>query len=199
MLQSFAFSPPLSHQAVFRVLLDALTHPGEICRLPAALAADPIEMVKAVSQTLLDHEVTFALGGRTRDRISTQMIRHWTHARIAPAEEADFLIITGPEAQGDIALLQRGTPEMPDTGATAIFLLGRPMGRHTGHIPLTVSGPGIAPPGHRLLPAIPISDAEIDAIQEVNGEFPRGIDCFFLDPDGAMLGLPRSVALQRSV
>jgi alpha-D-ribose 1-methylphosphonate 5-triphosphate synthase subunit PhnH len=199
MLQALSLSPPIHQQAVFRVLLTALTHPGDICRLPAASPSTETEMIKAVSRTLLDHEVTFALAGKPHPLFSAEDILRWTQSRNVPAAEADFLFITGPDGHADIARLQRGSAQMPDTGATVIFLLSLSARNKAEHADLTVSGPGISPPGHRRLPSMALSKEEIHAIQEANGEFPMGIDCFFLDLEGTIMGLPRSVTLQRRV
>jgi alpha-D-ribose 1-methylphosphonate 5-triphosphate synthase subunit PhnH len=86
---------------------------------------------------------------------------------------------------------------MPDTGATVIFLLSQAIGIQENSIPLTITGPGIAPPGYRDLPTLGVTKEDIGAICEANEEFPMGIDCFFLDPDGAVVGLPRSVKIRR--
>lgn len=197
MLQALSPSPSIYHQAVFRVLLSAMTHPGEIYRLSAVRPPATVDTIKGVCQTLLDHEATFALAGKPHPLFSIDDILQWTHSRNVPAPEADFLFITGPGGHEEISRLQRGSAEMPDTGATAIFLRSLSEGEKEGNASLTVSGPGIPPPGHRKIAAMALSKEEICAIQEANEEFPLGIDCFFLDLDGAAMGLPRSVTIQR--
>jgi alpha-D-ribose 1-methylphosphonate 5-triphosphate synthase subunit PhnH len=199
MLQSLSHSSIVLHQSVFRVLLKSLTHPGEIRHLPAAGISDGVGIIKVVSQTLLDHEVTFTLSGRPHPLFSAEDILNWTHSRHVPAKEADFIIITGPDGDKDILQLKRGSPEMPDTGATALFLLTRPIGNKENYIPLTMTGPGILPSEQHLFPAMSISIDDINAVKEANMEFPMGIDCFFLDPNGAVVGLPRSVTLRRKI
>ena len=199
MLQSLAYSSIVLHQSVFRVLLKAMTHPGEIYHLPAAGISDGVGIIKAVSQTLLDHEVTFALSGKPHPLFLAEDILKWTHSHHVPAEEADFLIITGPDSDKDILQLQRGSPEMPDAGATVLFLLTRPIGNKENYIPLSITGPGISPSGQRIFPAMSIPIEDVNAIKEANMEFPMGIDCFFLDPYGAVIGLPRSVTLRRKI
>jgi alpha-D-ribose 1-methylphosphonate 5-triphosphate synthase subunit PhnH len=199
MLQPLAHSSAILFQAIFRVLLKAMTHPGDICHLPAEGISDGIGIIKAVSQTLLDHEVAFAVSGHPHPLFSAEDVLKWTHSHHVPAKEADFLFITGPDSDKDIRQLRRGSPEIPDTGATLLYLLTRPIGNKETYIPLTMTGPGILPTDRRLFPPMPISKLDIDAIMEANLEFPMGIDCFFLDPGGAVVGLPRSVTLRRKI
>jgi alpha-D-ribose 1-methylphosphonate 5-triphosphate synthase subunit PhnH len=197
MLQSLNQSVCMRHQTLFRVLLNAMTHPGDIYRLKTADACDELDLIRGISQTLLDNEVTFALAGQAHPFFSAQDILKWTHSYNVSASEADFLIVTGPDGDTKISQLKRGTPERPDAGATAVFLLSRPIGICENRILLTIAGPGIAPPGRRQLPILAVSKEDIAAIQAANEEFPMGIDCFFIDPAGAVIGLPRSVTIRR--
>jgi alpha-D-ribose 1-methylphosphonate 5-triphosphate synthase subunit PhnH len=185
----------MEHQATFRVLLNAMNRPGEICRLP--VASGSVEIVKTVSQTLFDHEVTFALAGQAHPLFSANDVILWTHAKRVAASEADFLIITGPDGHSAISQLRRGSPEMPDTGATVFFLLSETMDANKEPKNHTLTGPGIPPPGRRPLPTMALANDDIEALQEANEEFPMGVDCFFLDPEGAIVGLPRSVTIRR--
>jgi len=186
------------HQAVFRALLTVLSQPGRICRLPSACRSDAAGMIRAVCGTLMDHEVTFAVAGAAHPAVSPEDIARWTHARATAPENADFLFVAGRGGHDAILRLRRGSPEMPDTGATVFFLLRQPLNGSEGDGALTIVGPGIPPPGRRTLPALAVSHADMQAVQEANAEFPMGIDCFFLDPEGALIGLPRSVSLRRA-
>jgi alpha-D-ribose 1-methylphosphonate 5-triphosphate synthase subunit PhnH len=150
-----------------------------------------------VSQTLLDHEVAFALAGDAHPLFTAKDILLWTHSRHVAVPEADFLIITGPGGQNAISKLRRGSPEMPDTGATVLFLLAQALGETEKQRNVTITGPGIPPPGEKKMPAMPLYKGDMEAIQEANREFPMGIDCFFFDPLGAVVGLPRSAVIKR--
>lgn len=198
MVQTTAFSDVFLQQAVFRTFLNALSRPGTIGRLPEACLTRPQTMVKAICQALLDHEVAFALAGRPHPDISAENIVHWTHSRQTSVDEADFLMVSGAGCHEEIRRLKRGTPEMPDTGATAIFFMPQLFSGAKSHTDLNISGPGIAPPGHLKLPALGLADKDIAAIEEANAEFPLGIDCLVLDPEGNLLGLPRSVCFKRT-
>lgn len=187
----------LRTQAVFRVLLTAMSRPGEVARLPPAETAAAARLVEAVCRTLLDHEVGFALAGTPPAGWDAATVARWTGSRPLPVEEADFLLVAGPATDGGLLRLRRGTPEHPDTGATAIFFLPRPLPDGYDRSAWTISGPGVPPPGRRPLPQLGLADEEISALREACAAFPLGVDCLFIDPAGAVVGLPRSATLGR--
>jgi alpha-D-ribose 1-methylphosphonate 5-triphosphate synthase subunit PhnH len=188
--------PVILQQGIYRALLSALSRPGEMCRLPGGCGPDPRGQARGIFETLLDHEVTFAVAENLNPRLTAADIVRWTHAREAPLATADFLIVEGPGSNGQVAGLKRGTAEMPDQGATVIYLLPQPPATRSSSATVSVSGPGIAPPGKRTFPALDIAKAEWLAIREANREFPMGIDCFFVAPNATVVGLPRSVRIE---
>ncbi|MCG6894553.1 MAG: phosphonate C-P lyase system protein PhnH [Desulfobacteraceae bacterium] len=188
----------LLHQRNFRVLLRALSRPGTRCSLPTDPEGNKRDILRAVLETLLDIEVTFALAAGEGKRLSEQEITGWTHAQAAAPEEADFLIVVGPESGGALERLQRGSPEAPDSGATAIFWMAGDPARNHSHIQVRLSGPGVDPDASGIAVLQGVSARELEAIRRVNADFPCGIDCFFLYPDGGVVGLPRSVVIEEA-
>ena len=183
--------PVMRQQQTFRALLAALSHPGTACPLPLAGDAPPAAILKAVLTTLLDHEVGFALADAHMAAVSAEQITHWTHSPRLPVDQTDFLLVAGPDSAGRVLDLPRGTPQMPDQGATAIYLAPPDAAAGTR---IALSGPGIPPEG-RVVSIFGISADEMDAIRQVNLERPMGVDCFFLQPGPSVIGLPRSVSI----
>ncbi|MHB8066562.1 MAG: phosphonate C-P lyase system protein PhnH [Desulfobaccales bacterium] len=177
-------------QQAFRILLQALSHPGEIFHISPL---DPGQGLPLMLQTLLDHEVSFAVIGPESDSTAA-LVRDLTGSRLRAVPAADFIIVTRGSSQGGILAAKRGTLEYPDQGATIIYLV-ESLGRE-GQAGLSVrlQGPGV----HREMRALitGLAADEILDLQKINQEFPLGVDCFFLDRAGRVMGLPRSSLLE---
>src|SRR5687767_2335776 len=91
------FDPVFGAQATFRVLLDAMARPGTIRRLPAADPTSPLAAARplmALLQTLLDHEVGFAVVSASEhdaERLTAHLFET-TGGRAVPVEEADYVV-----------------------------------------------------------------------------------------------------------
>jgi alpha-D-ribose 1-methylphosphonate 5-triphosphate synthase subunit PhnH len=180
----------LQTQEAFRILLQALSRPGEI--LPFT-PADRDAALPVLLQTLLDHEVNFQVIGPDRDLLAP-MIADLTGSRLTEAATADFLIVTQGSSQGAILAAKRGTLEYPDQGATVIYLVAGLGGQQQDALRLKLRGPGVATARQVLISGLQAE--EILALRKVNEEFPLGVDCFFLDQEGRVMGLPRSIILE---
>ncbi len=126
------FQTSAGPQAVFRVLLDAMARPGTVRQLTVLDENTPFPAAKglaAVAQTLLDHEVTFAVARGNDDRAAetsqefARYVRSVTGCREVPAPEADYVLALGKLPAGLAALLKRGQPAYPDEGATLVSLV----------------------------------------------------------------------------
>jgi phosphonate C-P lyase system protein PhnH len=182
-------------QQIFRVLLRAMSRPGLRCALPVNGEGGSVELLRAVLETLLDIEVTFALAGGGQS-LSEQEITRWTHARASAVEEADFLVVHGAESGGLLDLLKRGRLDAPDRSATVIFLMPEAAIRKDPAAAVRFSGPGVDPEQSSTAVLSGVPRREFSAIRKANADYPCGIDCFFLYPDGAVVGLPRSVTVE---
>jgi len=184
---------PLSLQKVFRVVLDAVSQPGKPQALPDGVIGSPAQNLLCVLETFLDHEVTFAV--IERDIYLERTIIQRTQSRLAPIEEADYIIVEGSTSGGRILRAKRGTPEFPEKGATIIYSAINVTAPSLSLERISLSGPGIMG-GEMNLPSFPgIDVGELSCIREANEDFPLGLDCFFIDGRGAMMGLPRSVRI----
>jgi alpha-D-ribose 1-methylphosphonate 5-triphosphate synthase subunit PhnH len=185
-----ALDPVHDTQAVFRVLLEALSHPGETLQIPApALDAPANPWVASVLLTLLDHETSFAsvsceaLDGFVRSR---------TNARLTAVDEADFVLARAesltPKLIND---LKRGSLAYPDESATLVVsaLHNLPTER------LELSGPGIL---SRREVHLPLQPSTLDALAGANANYPCGVDVYLIDAGGQVIGLPRTTRVARS-
>lgn len=179
-------------QGIFRVLLEAMSRPGRRLGLPGHARRRSGVPGTRVLATLLDHEVGFAVVGPDAAGLEAEILAA-TGARPVPVEEASFLVVIGPSTDGVLRSVSRGLPESPERGATVFYLLrdgdGVPPGGR-----FVLRGPGI-PPDQPQPPEMPgLYRDELRLLREVNGEFPLGVDAFFVDRE-SLMALPRSVSI----
>jgi len=175
-------------QRVFRVLLQAMSHPGRVYRLPQNFEeGDPLMLIL---QCLADHEVSFHMTGDSAEGIADRLYA-MTKARLAPLADADYVVATSPAAAtAAIREAKRGTAESPDQGATVISLV--PACKADAPSIVRLRGPGIHPDTE----GTPIHSGPGEnvwrAVAEANCEYPLGVDCVFVDGDAHVMCVPRS-------
>ncbi|MGA0332398.1 MAG: phosphonate C-P lyase system protein PhnH [Kiritimatiellia bacterium] len=179
------FTPCVPTQAVYRTLLQAMAHP--CC--PYTLDIGPYTTpLRALTHTLLDHEVSFAVHPDAPDTWRDQIFTD-TKSNPAAWEEADFLFIPGSGSQGWVSTARRGDPRYPDLGATLIYVVDAPQ-PDPGPI---LSGPGLREPGPPQVN--PFTPEEWQYLKECNDDYPLGVDAFALFPDHTVCALPRSTRI----
>lgn len=180
----------LATQQAFRILLQALSHPGDIYPLSPL---GPGQGLPLMLQTLLDHEVSFAVIGPDGDSLAG-FVRDLTKSRLTEVPAADFIIVAQGSSQGGILEAKRGSLEYPDQGATIIYLV-ESLGRE-GQVGVRVKlqGPGVKKEIQSIITGLAAD--EIHDLKNINQEFPLGVDCFFLDRTGRVMGIPRSILLE---
>ncbi len=178
--------PATEAQAGFRAILDAMAYPGRIRRAgnglnpPAPLAP----ATAAVLLTLIDTETRLFICPEAAPALDW-IIFH-CGAASARLHDADFVLaMTLP----DLAALQAGNDEEPETGALVILQISS----LTDGPPLRLEGPGLAAPT-RFCPALPEDFAEI--WQRNHQRFPRGVD-LILCAGNELAALPRSLSIRR--
>ncbi|MGA7576556.1 MAG: phosphonate C-P lyase system protein PhnH [Desulfobaccales bacterium] len=177
-------------QRTFRVLLQAMSHPGAILALPECGLEFGWQMLLP---TLLDQEVTFAVLGNDRPRWERE-IRQLTGCPPAGVSVADFLIVPEGDSHGELVQAKRGTLEYPDTGATVIYLVETLEAEARAELGPVCRGPGIR---DQITPGIKgLGIREFLYLQEINREFPLGIDTIFLDRGNRLMCLPRSSRIE---
>ncbi len=183
-------------QRTFRLLIEALARPGTLQSLSDPMpdvppGVDPY--IASVAVTLLDHEVRFATSGPTAAPLTAYIARR-TGARPAPPEEAGFLFACGHDADSPLERLPVGSLEFPEHGATVVLTVERLFAQGgDGASTMAVEGPGI--PTVARVHARGLAPAIIEAFIDMNREYPEGIDAFLVDPDGRLVGLPRTARI----
>lgn len=178
-------------QAVFRAAMQALARPGELHALPevAPFAVERARSAFALLAALADHEVCIAVtGGRADDAIAARLA---TGSRLVEPEVAEYVLALSDDAALP-ALLDRGTIETPEHGATlicAVEALG-----DEGTLVLSLQGPGV--PGASRARVTGISRETFAARSAACESYPMGIDMFLVDRRGLCIGLPRTTVVR---
>ena len=173
----------LQGHATFRVVLQAMSRPGRIYPLPQTSADIPVVQLLAA---LLDNEVSVAIINQVSGTLGEALVRR-TGCQIRGPEQADFVIAAGTPTAGMITRLKQGSLESPHGGATLLYLVEELC--TTGGT-ITLTGPGIE--GSRQLGITGMARSELHLLQQVNREFPLGIDVMLLDQKGQLACIPRS-------
>lgn len=180
----------LATQQTFRILLQAMSHPGRTYALPAECCRPGWQMVV---QTLLDPEVSFTVLGKDRPGWERE-IRQLTRSRVSEVAQADFIIIPEGDSHGELVKARRGTLEYPDTGATVIYLVESLKDQGGKEAEVVFRGPGIP---EEISPVIQgLNKHEFLYLQGINREFPLGIDGIFIDRVNRLMCLPRSTQIE---
>lgn len=190
------FTDPVhDSQSVFRVLLDALSRPGRIMTMAAAMPGltGVEEVPSAVFAALLalaDYTTPVML--QNSHRGLSDALRFHTGAPLTtdPAE-AVFAYLNDAEALPSIDSFSLGEPEMPERAATLFIRVESLDAGPT----LVWRGPGI-----RDAQAVRIAGLPTQFWHEraaLASRFPCGIDCYFVAGD-ALVGLPRTTQVEVS-
>jgi alpha-D-ribose 1-methylphosphonate 5-triphosphate synthase subunit PhnH len=173
-------------QAVFRVVLEALSRPGSQRRVPVAAADAPSNpWLTAVLLTLLDHEVSFVA---VSEAATETFVRARTNARPAALSDADFVLANIDSLTPDgVRALKRGSLAYPDESATLIADVRKAAGDV-----YRLAGPGIQ---HEMQCRLALNDSVVEALVEVNANYPCGIDVLLVDTEGRLTGLPRTTRI----
>jgi alpha-D-ribose 1-methylphosphonate 5-triphosphate synthase subunit PhnH len=198
------FDEVFDSQAAFRALLDALSRPGSVCRLPdCSYAGAPrgfCTPALSILKTLCDHRVSFSVGADSRD---SEWVRYLEANLATPfkgVEEADYVLFDGTRFDEDFSRLKRGSAEFPETSATAVLCVSR-LAEGAGEADakpcrLVLTGPGV-----RERTSLTLTGLDHRYTEErgrANRFPPMGIDLFLVDPEGRVAGIPRSSAVETS-
>ena len=188
-------------QSVFRILLNAMSRPGRIYEMKPFIGGwnYPVPegfgnggaFLVPVLMTLLDSEVSFCVTG---DKGTAEEITKFTGAHISVTKDADFVIVPYGRKSSAVLEARRGTLKYPDGGATIVFCVDELNGKIDGYSFLELKGPGIA--DTRKLQIKRIDPETFACLNEVNSEFPLGVDSFFIDDEGRLAAIPRSTAIE---
>lgn len=199
--------------AVFKVLLAAVARPGKPVALRSDLvAALPRALLAPLGLVDLDH-VFAVLGDDCADNdCADNADVGWVSLIAAAAAarptnvlgDADVVIARRSPTAEEIGALRRGSALFPEAGAR-LFIACRAVttpGPDTQQsesesIQFRVSGPGASRP--RVVEITGISSDVPAAIADANSAFPTGIDVWFIDDAGTVVGVPRSSSIDTQI
>lgn len=178
---------PDSQQKQFRLLLEAMSRPGE-CYAMATIPEDgPIAL--SVLATLLDAEVSLA------DPNDLLRNEDWPMLQAKPelSEHADYILVDGGQFPDFMPKL--GTLASPEQSATLIFVveeLGKTISSQ-GTLKLKLTGPGIA--ASSILSISRLDPEWLSMREDWNDSFPLGVDWILVD-SARITALPRTTNVE---
>ena len=195
MVQGFA-DPPLDAQSVFRLVLDAMAHPGRIQSIGAieghaALVEAPGQLHQAafvLALTLIDFETPVWLDSKlAADQPVVSALRfHCGSPIIDDPALANFALVGDASVAPPLSVFHQGTSEYPDRSTTVIMQVQSI--DDAGGAKLT--GPGI-----KIEAGLAIGGVQPDFWQQWSAnhrQFPLGVDLVLTAGD-RMVALPRSI------
>ncbi|WP_448587978.1 phosphonate C-P lyase system protein PhnH [Thermocrinis sp.] len=186
-------------QRVFRVLLSCFSFPGKVYALKdeerflmkELFGEESVPL--AVAHTLLDSAVCFCVLGKEKERLQ-RPIYELTKSPVCSPEEAQYMFFSGGEKATDLLRLKRGSIYYPEDSATLVWIVEFLSEESSVGVGLGLRGPGIN--GERKVFIGGVEKDLLETLKEINSNFPVGIDCFFIDKEGKLMGIPRSVSLE---
>jgi alpha-D-ribose 1-methylphosphonate 5-triphosphate synthase subunit PhnH len=117
-----------------------------------------------------------------------------TGARGEEPGRADYLILQGSAVWHQVESFYRGSLASPEKSSTLIVNVETLTENGSGERELFLRGPGIEELAHIGLTGMRLQN--IQAIMELNAEFPLGVDVILVDAAGMVCALPRSVRIE---
>lgn len=200
MTRETAFDQVFDSQAAFRALLDAMSRPGSVQRLPVVPTSPPPGFngnALTILRTLCDNRVTVGVASPAGADAEAwcEYVALNVGSPLAPSSDAGYVVFDGAALHPDFATLGLGDPEYPEHGATAIVQV-RALGGEAGAdaLSLELSGPGVD--GSRTLSVAGLHRDYLTARDRACSEYPLGIDMLLVGPAGRVTALPRSTTIQ---
>jgi|GEM_PF-971361 len=180
-------------QEHFRILLDAMAHPGTIYSFSEkdlAIGPEIPQGIYFIAFALLNADVRFAfLGSQMEEAIA--YIHQTTSSQVGKPEEVEFLFMPGTGDPSILHAVKTGNLSYPEEGASLVVYLESIHEVPTeSALEIHLKGPGIESEQILFLKGIHISFFEI--LKEINAEFPLGIDTYFVDEKNQLIAIPRS-------
>lgn len=180
-------------QAVFRVALNALSHPGRIFDMPldTALPRHGHSAAAALLLGLLDADTPLWVSPSLAPSDAPAWLRFHTGCPIVPdAQAAQFVWVAQGDALPALSSLRTGSDDGPDQSATCVVEVDS---LHADAAGWRLQGPGIAT--QRSLRVRGLGPDFAAQWQHNHASFPRGVDVF-LSTASQITGLPRTTRLQ---
>lgn len=182
-------------QQAFDVLLRALAEPGTIHTVPDGVIADGVPAHGLLALAITDVGVAVSVDDDLDDPFA-QLVRDATGADLTSIEQAWCVTLGHP----DPAMVERcavGTALAPEDGArlaVAVTDLHPHQRPNEGAVELELSGPGVD--GRHRVGVSGVDAGFFVALADANRNFPAGIDCWLLTPNGTVAALARSTTVE---
>lgn len=184
--------PVLAGQRAFKAVMDALSRPGTLQRLPnEAQPPHPLDPGLAeIALTLCDHDTPVWLDSMlaTAPAVADWLAFHVGAPLTNDPAMAAFAFASSADTLPAFARFALGTDEYPDRSTTIVLAIPA----LTGGPALTLRGPGIQ--GEDSLSPAGLPDDFVAQWAENRERFPRGIDLLLVGSDG-LVGLPRTTRI----
>jgi len=184
--------PTLDSQRIFRSVLEALSRPGRVVDVPAAIMA-PVPLhpaTAAVCLTLLDFDTPLWLDETAARPQVIEWLKFHCSMPLAPEPgAAQFALVADSDRMPELSAFDAGTAEHPERSATLIVQVQALIGG-TGR---RLTGPGIAGEVHLDVAGVPAPFWTWAS--DNHALFPRGVDVL-LSAGQVMAALPRSTRVE---
>jgi alpha-D-ribose 1-methylphosphonate 5-triphosphate synthase subunit PhnH len=172
-------------------VLDAMAHPGKIYQLKDFDFESPSALSNAsavIAFALLNSDASFHTLGTSH--ISDYLALN-TGAVEETFEKADFVFIQGNSNAEFLFKLKHGTLSYPENSATVLIEVAEISKFYLdGCTEIIFRGPGVEFENKVFVRGL--NSEILEAVKEINFEFPLGIDLIFCDKNNQIVGLPRS-------
>jgi alpha-D-ribose 1-methylphosphonate 5-triphosphate synthase subunit PhnH len=184
--------PTLDGQRIFRSVLEAISRPGRIVDVPAAIQA-PVPLhpaTAALCLTLLDFDTPLWLDDTAARPEVVEWLRFHCSMPLAPEPlAAHFALVADVERMPALSAFDAGTAEHPERSATVIVQVQALIGG-TGR---RLSGPGIA--NEVRLDVAGVPEPFWTWAADNHAGFPRGVDVF-MSAGRVIAALPRTTRVE---
>lgn len=193
MIKANTFDEVHDCQESFRLMLRALSNPGEIVSLkePAEKLEEENAVFITVALTLLDKETTFCV---VDNATISEKITQVTYAKNVDKKIANFLFVTKICQDGQMEEIMSGIHPgtLAEPHTNCVLVIG------IEHFPETdtcsLKGPGVQGSRRVCLP-----DEAMQWVKQrdkMEFEYPTGIDMYFAASNGELLAIPRKVKME---
>jgi alpha-D-ribose 1-methylphosphonate 5-triphosphate synthase subunit PhnH len=189
-------------QQVFRTLMMTLAFPGTNRRLkpiPLSISKPDLDYILQPLLTLLDLETSFHVVCRDKklQEIVSRYLELNTNSEPRKLPQADFILCLDRSLNGRFLELKKGTLTQPNKSATVLYLLDGlselPIAEATE---LSLSGPGIK--DRQTVYVCGLDIGELDQWNHYKNEYPLGVDVYLVSRSGDLVGIPRSVNIEKT-
>jgi alpha-D-ribose 1-methylphosphonate 5-triphosphate synthase subunit PhnH len=205
-LKELSFNRVHDTQAIYRVLLHAMSRPGLICELGNAvngidLPIGTSKAAAAIALTLLDGEVAFAVQMQGHEGWAETMQR-LTYCKLVDVAAADYVFVDGIEELSFINQVQSqfiiGTLSSPEKSATVFIRVNNLLDNNSlsqdQGCSLKLTGPGIQTEAICFVDGLSL--AWIESRASLVEEYPLGVDLILYTENGKVIAIPRTTIVE---